>query len=115
MTREEVLNELKGRFGGGIVALQDKSPKRVYADIRPEALVPMARYLFRALGARFNIASGVDTRHDIEILYHFTLEDMNLIVSLRVRLAKSRGVRGSWSSWVSKVMMLRNEPSGDTT
>ncbi len=36
------------------------------------------------------IASGIDTRSAIEILYHFTLEDLNLLISLRVRLPKDR-------------------------
>jgi len=86
MTREDVLADIRGRFGADIVELFDKSPKRVYVEIRPQAIVRIGTHLFRTLGARFNIASGTDMKDWIEILYHFTIEDLNLLISLRVRL-----------------------------
>jgi Ni,Fe-hydrogenase III component G len=86
MTREEVLSGLKDRFRDDILDLFDKSPKRVYMEIRPEAVTGVATYIFRDLEARFNIASGVDARTHIEILYHFSLEYINLLISVRVKL-----------------------------
>lgn len=88
MTRDEVLNDLRTRFAGDILDLLEKSPKRVYIEIRAESIRKVALFLFKDLGARFNIASGVDGRSHMEILYHFTLEDINLLISLRVRLEK---------------------------
>ena len=89
MSREEVLHNIKEKFKKDIIEVVDKSPKRVYIDINPKSIQEIARYLFRDLGARFNIASGVDVRDHMEILYHFTLEDINLVVSFRVKLNKS--------------------------
>ena len=89
MSREEVLKDIRERFEEDIVDIFDKSPKRVYIEIKPESIVKVARYIFKDLGARFNIASGVDARQHMEILYHFTIEDINLLISLRVKLAKS--------------------------
>jgi len=86
LTREGVLKDLEERFRDCIVEVFDKSPKRVFIEVKPEPLVRMANYLFKDLGARFNIASGLDTRSHIEILYHFTIEDLNLLISLRVKL-----------------------------
>jgi len=88
MLRNDILENLKKRFGSQILEMEDKSPKRVYVQIDPVALRTIATYLFKELGARFNIASGMDEREHMEILYHFTLEDMNLIISLRVKLDK---------------------------
>jgi len=88
MTRDEVLNDLRARFAGDILDLVEKSPKRVYIEIRVESIRDVALFLFKDLGARFNTASGVDGRSQMEILYHFTLEDINLLISLRVRLEK---------------------------
>jgi len=88
MTRDEVLNDLRARFAGDILDLVEKSPKRVYIEIRAESIRDVALFLFKDLGARFNTASGVDGRSQMEILYHFTLEDINLLISLRVRLEK---------------------------
>ena len=88
MTREEILKDLKEKFKEDIVDVFDKSPKRVYIEIRAGALVRIATYVFKDLKARFNIATGTDMRECMEILYHFTLEDINLVVSFRVKLPK---------------------------
>lgn len=86
MTRDEVLQDLRERFGEDILEFTDKSPTRVYIEIKPESIVRMGTYIFRNLGARFNIASGTDMPPVIEILYHFIIEDLNLLISLRVKL-----------------------------
>jgi len=88
MSREEVLENLQKRFKDEIVDVWVKSLTRVYIEISPKSIIPVAHHLFKALGARFNIASGVDLRHHMEILYHFTLEEINLVISLRVKLNK---------------------------
>jgi len=90
MTREEVLTDLKERFREEIIDLFDKSPKRVYIEIKPPALRQVAGYIFNDLEARFNTASGLDARRHFEILYHFTLQDLNLLISLRVKLDKKK-------------------------
>ena len=90
MNRDEVLTNIKNKFEGDIVDIFDKSPKRVYIEIKPESIRKIAQYIFRDLGARFNIASGVDLRKHMEILYHFIIEDINLLISLRVKLQKSK-------------------------
>ncbi|MBD3276690.1 MAG: hypothetical protein GF388_00165 [Candidatus Aegiribacteria sp.] len=86
MTREEVLLDFTSRFHESILDLEDKSSTRVYVDIKPEDIVKVATYLFRNIGARFNIATGTHVPPKIEILYHFIIEDINLLISLRVRL-----------------------------
>jgi Ni,Fe-hydrogenase III component G len=90
MKREEILKDLKQRFKDDIIDLFDKSPKRVYMEIKPEAIRRIGSYIFKDLKARFNIASGVDTRSHIEILYHFSLEYINLLISLRVKLDRKK-------------------------
>jgi len=110
MTREEALESIRTRFPDDIVDVIDKSPKRVYVEIKPEAVVAAAEHLFRGLGARFNIASGVDTPTHIEILYHFTMEDINLLVSLRVKLDRdnpeidSLAPRIEATNWIEREM-----------
>ncbi|MGB2705499.1 MAG: NADH-quinone oxidoreductase subunit C [Candidatus Omnitrophota bacterium] len=90
MTREEILKNIRDKFKEDIVELFDKSPNRVYIEIRPASLRKVAEYVFKDLGARFNTASGVDSRYDMEILYHFTIEEINLLISLRVKLKKEK-------------------------
>lgn len=90
MRREDILLGIQEKFKEDIIKVFDKTLTRVYIDIKPEAIIRVAKYIFKELGARFNIASGVDTRYNIEILYHFTLEEINLIISLRVKLDKKK-------------------------
>lgn len=90
MTREEVLDDLRKKFKDDIIEVFDKSPKRVYVEIRPDSIVQVASYIFKDLKARFNTASGVDVRYHMEILYHFLIEDINLLISLRVKLQKPK-------------------------
>lgn len=88
MKKAEVLENIKVRSGKDLVELTDRSRKRVYVTIKKEALPKIARYLFNDIKARFVTASGVDTKNGIEILYHFSIDEIGLIVSLRVVLEK---------------------------
>jgi len=90
MTREEVLYDLRKKFKDDIIEVFDKSPKRVYVEIKPDSIVQVASYIFKDLKARFNTASGVDLRYHMEILYHFLIEDINLLISLRVKIQKPK-------------------------
>jgi Ni,Fe-hydrogenase III component G len=90
MTRKEILEKIEKQYKEDIVDIFDKSPKRVYVEIKPESIVRVANFIFKDLGARFNIASGLDARSHMEILYHFTVEEINLLISLRVKLDKSK-------------------------
>jgi len=90
MTREELLVALNTKFSEDIIDTIDKSQKRIYIEIKPESISKISEYLFKELGLRFNIASGLDARTHFEILYHFTAEDINLVISLRVKLDKKK-------------------------
>lgn len=86
MTRQQLLTTLRTQFDEHIEIFEDRSATRVYVDIVPAGLREMVQFLFVEQRARFNIASGVDTRFAIEILYHFTIERLQLLISLRVKL-----------------------------
>jgi len=89
MTREEIIQDIQERFNKDIVDVLDKSKTRVYIEIKPQAIGKVSEHIFRKLGARFNTATGVDARRHMEILYHFTIEEINLLISLRVKLDKT--------------------------
>jgi len=88
--KQEILQELRERFKDEIVDFFEKSPKRVYIEIKPEAIVKIANCVFKEFGARFNIASGVDARFHMEILYHFTFDEIDLTLSIRTKLDKAK-------------------------
>ena len=89
MTKSEILHNLQEYAKDDVTSVFEKTNNRVYIDMKAEALGRVARYVFKELGARFNIASGVDARGHIEILYHFTFDEVDLVISFRVILEKS--------------------------
>lgn len=109
MTREQVISGIRSRFGEAILDFYDKSAKRVYIEIQPRALLPAAGHLFRELGARFHIASGVDARSHLEVLYHFSVEDLNLLISLRVKLDKNDPRVDSLASTIKGAAWIERE------
>lgn len=91
-TRDETATAIQSRFREDIAAADRHSPKRLYLTVIPGALGRVARYLFADLGARFNTASGVDMADRIEVLYHFTIEPRDLLVSVRVVLDRDHPI-----------------------
>jgi len=85
---KEILEEIKGKFSSQILNIFEKSPRRVYVDVNPKNIKQIAEFIFRGLGARFAIASGVDTPDGIEILYHFSFDSAGKIVTLRTKIDK---------------------------
>jgi len=90
MERNEILKDIRERFKEDILDFTEKSAKRVYIGIKPESLVKIAVHVFKGMGARFNIASGLDGRDFLEILYHFTFDEANVVISFRVKLKKDK-------------------------
>lgn len=90
MRREEIVKEIKKKFGDKIKKFYDKSAKRIYIDIDKKDLVPFAGFIFKDMGARFNIATASDHPRDIEIMYHFDFDRERLIVTLRTYVPKDK-------------------------
>ena len=82
-----VLNQIKSQFGDKL-DIFEKSKKRIYITVAKEDAKEVVRYLFKDLGARLSIASGVDTRPGIEILYHMVFDKHNMIVTVKVLVKK---------------------------
>lgn len=109
MSRDQVLKDLKHRFGDDILEVFDKSPSRVYIGLKPRAVAWVGIHIFREMGARFNIATGTDTPEGIEILYHFTIEDLNLMLNLRVLLDRENPVVPSLGKHIEAVNWIERE------
>lgn len=88
MNIDEALKKIKDQFGGKIKRMHDRSAKRVYIDIAREDLVECAGYMFKTIGARFNTTSGIDHPDKIELMYHFNIDQLGLIITLRTYAPK---------------------------
>lgn len=86
MTREEMIQKIKDGLGAKIVNWHQKNARRHYVEVKPENVPDATRLMFKDLGARFQIASGVDTPTAIEILYHWGFDQLDCIVTVVTKL-----------------------------
>jgi len=90
MNKTELLSGIKSNLGNKVLHWHEKSPNRIYFDINPKDIVDVAKFFYNHKKARFNIASGVDTPKGIEILYHFTLDNVGIVFSVRALLVDKK-------------------------
>lgn len=109
MTREELLKKIQERFASRIKDVVDKSAKRLYMEMDAKDIKEVTRYFVVDLGARFNIASGIDTRSCIEILYHFSFDELPLILSVRVKLDRQKPVIDSITPLIKGAEWIERE------
>ena len=86
MPKEQILSTIRNTLGDGIVDFHEKSERRYYVEVKPEAVPTATQLIFKELGARFQIATGVDTPAAIEILYHWAFDKHDFIVTVRTKL-----------------------------
>ena len=86
LTAEQVAEDFRTRFGPKALSCEVRSPRRIYAEVAPKDLPEAALYLWGERKCRFNIASGMETRSGFEVLYHFSFDEDNMIISVRVKV-----------------------------
>jgi len=82
-------NIVKEKLGNKVVNWVKKNERRYYIEIKKEDLEESTKILFKDLGLRFSIASGVDTIDNFEILYQFSCDREDKFFSLRVKINKN--------------------------
>jgi len=87
---DNIITEIREGLGDSLLSLKQKSDKRVYIDIPPQAVRETSRVMLETMGARFQIATGVDTRKGIEVMYHWALDRDGLIVTIRTMVSHEK-------------------------
>ena len=109
MAREETLAQIKETLGSKIVEYFEKSQRRTYIRVRPEDVPDATRLIFKELGARFQIASGIDTPVAVEILYHWAFDKENHLVTIVTKLDKEKPEIESVASICTGVEWIERE------
>jgi NADH-quinone oxidoreductase subunit C len=81
-----IIEKFKESFNSEILEITTKNQKRVIITIRPDSLVNIASYLYKNEGFRFIIASALHTKRGYEIHYHFSRDEIGLILNILVIL-----------------------------
>jgi Ni,Fe-hydrogenase III component G len=84
----DIPERIREGFGEALVGLEEKSPRRLFVEVTPAAIRETSRFIFRDMGARLQIASGVDTPDAMEILYHWAFDQSDCVVTVRIRLGR---------------------------
>jgi Ni,Fe-hydrogenase III component G len=103
-----IIEKIKERFGDKIKVFE-KTATRLYVTADKKDAKELVRYLFRDLGARFSIASGVDTRPAVEILYHMAFDEYSLMVTVRVAVEKPELEMPSFSDFMPAAEWIERE------
>ena len=87
---DNIITRISEGLGDNLLSLKQKSTGRVYINIPPAAVRQTSRLMFETLGARFQIATGVDTRDGIEVMYHWALDGDGLVVTIRTMVGHEK-------------------------
>ncbi|MBM4141973.1 MAG: NADH-quinone oxidoreductase subunit C [Lentisphaerae bacterium] len=90
MTRDDILARIKAELGDRVVDFHAKSDRRYYVEVGPDDVPGATRLIFEELGARFQIATGIDTPRAIEILYHWAFDRFGFVLTLRTKLDREK-------------------------
>ncbi|MDD5593194.1 MAG: NADH-quinone oxidoreductase subunit C [Candidatus Margulisbacteria bacterium] len=82
-----IIEEIKNRYGEK-VQLFEKSKKRVFINAAREDTKEIIAWMFNDLKARFSIATAIDVRIGVEILYHMAFDQLGVLVSIRTTVNK---------------------------
>ena len=110
MNSESIIEGLKAKFGGIVLGTDRKSETRWWVTIEPGSLLNIAEYLYRDAGLRFIIASAIHTRKGFEIHYHFSKDEIGLVLNIHVVLSadkpeiESLSNMFSASNWIEREM-----------
>lgn len=80
----EIKDNIKNKLGSKILEWKEVSPRRIYFSLDKKDIFEAVKFLFRDLGLRFAVASGIDTPQGFEILYHFSFDRSGEFYSVRV-------------------------------
>jgi NADH:ubiquinone oxidoreductase subunit C len=90
MTKDELLKDLKEKFGDKLKKIFEKTYKRIYIDIAAKDIAAIADFMFNEVHARFNTTSCIDMPNGMDMVYHFTVESAPAVVSFRAYLDKKK-------------------------
>ena len=90
MNLQDVVFSLRDALGNHLLGLEERSPRRIYVEISPDGVMDATRLMMDDLGARFQIATGADRTDGIEVLYHWALDPLGCVVTLRTCLDREQ-------------------------
>jgi NADH-quinone oxidoreductase subunit C len=109
MDTESIIEKFREKFNSDILEIIKKNHKRMVVTIKPDSLPGIAAYLYKTAGFRFIIASALHTKRGFEIHYHFSMDEIGLILNIHVVLSPEKPVVESLSNMFSASDWIERE------
>ena len=90
MDKELIIEKFKTKFQPDILEITEKNQRRIVITINPDSLTRIAEWLYNEEGFRFIIASALHTKKGFEIHYHFSKDEIGLVLNIHVVLDKEK-------------------------
>lgn len=88
MKDSPILDRIRKEYDSSIIDVYRHNDRRAYVTVDEQTAPRLCRWMHEALGGRLAIASGIDTRSGVEILYHFMYPDEHLMVTVKTKVKK---------------------------
>ncbi len=78
--------ELNSRISGiknKVIAIEQKADNRIYIPCEAANSYAVCKFLFEDVGARFCIATGIDSDDYFEVLYHFSYDQTGCVITVK--------------------------------
>ena len=83
---QEILDEIGAKFPNASVKIH--APRRTYIRVPREDVYDFAKFLFEEKDCRLSIATGIDKRDGMEILYHFSHDPSGTYYTIKTLVPK---------------------------
>jgi NADH-quinone oxidoreductase subunit C len=109
MNTEQIIDSVKEKFGETVADVAIKNNRRVTILINPDRILPVAEHLHLTLEMRFIIATALHTRKGFEIYYHFSMDNIGLMLNIKVILPHDQPEIESLSNMFSASNWIERE------
>ena len=82
MTKEELRSKLT-EIEGKLTSIEQPVDNRFYLNCDSENAYDVNKFVFEDVGARFVIATGIDSDHCFEVLYHFSYDRTGTVINVK--------------------------------
>ena len=83
---QAILDEISKKFPD--VEIKIHAPRRTYLRIQSEKVYDFAKFLYEVKGCRLSIATGIDKRDGMEIIYHFSYDEAGTYYNIKTLIPK---------------------------
>jgi NADH-quinone oxidoreductase subunit C len=83
---QKILDEIRNKFPEGSIKIH--AGRRIYIRVPRERVYDFAKFLFEEKHYRLSIATGIDTRDGMEILYHFSHDEAGTYYNIKTLIPK---------------------------